>query len=372
MSDDSPPRLPTIRDVALNAGVSLGTASKALNGQGQLRPDTVDRVKRAAEQLNFRPNSMAQSLHRANSLTVGVISTDSFGRFSMPVMEGIEDVLGSAQRSVFMCNAADDPVREKMHVDALLARRVDGIVVTGRRTDARPPLNLGKTVLPVVYAYTQVVAEQSGSPQPPCLLPDDYGGGNLATRHLLLQGRKRVVHITGPEKFEAVRLRAGGYTAALAQYEGELSPSQVLHGAWSEAWGREAATQLFQAAGSARASPPDALFCGSDQIARGVLEALRDLGVRVPEDVAVVGYDNWDVFVEGTRPTLTSIDMNLRDLGRQAGQLLLDLISGELRSDSGGPVRLPTRLVVRQSCGSQSVKASVVNQELKEAPDSES
>ena len=92
-----------------------------------------------------------------------------------------------------------------------------------------------------------------------------------------------------------------------------------------------------------------------------MLEALRDLGLRVPEDVAVVGYDNWDVFAEATRPTLTSVDMNLRDLGRQAGQLLLDLISGEQRSDPGGPVRLPTRLVIRQSCGGQSAAASTVS-----------
>ena len=362
MDGSSSIKLPTIRDVALAAGVSIGTASKALNGQGQLRPGTVARVQTAADQLNFRPNSMAQSLHRANSLTVGVISTDSFGRFSMPVMEGIEDVLGSAQRSVFMCNAADDPVREKMHVDALLARRVDGIVVTGRRTDARPPLDLGKSALPVVYAYTQVMQREGLSVQPPCLLPDDFGGGEQATRHLLSLGRNHVVHITGPEKFEASRRRAGGYAAALAQWGGAITPPQVFHGAWSEAWGREAATRLFQSPGGARASPPDALFCGSDQIARGVLETLRDVGLRVPEDVAVVGYDNWDVFAEATRPTLTSVDMNLCDLGRQAGQLLLDLISGEQRSEPEGPVRLPTRLVIRQSCGSQSAEVSTVSQ----------
>ncbi len=354
MDKQGPSKVPTIRDVASAAGVSLGTASKALNGQGQLRSDTVARVQAAAEQLNFRPNSMAQSLHRGNSLTVGMISTDSFGRFSMPVMEGIEDVLGSAQRSVFMCNAADDPEREKMHLDALLARRVDGLVVTGRRTDVRLPLALGSSVLPVVYAYTQVLPDERLDVQPPCLLPDDAGGGELATWHLLALGRRRIVHITGPAKFEAVQLRAQGYTSAMMQVAD--APPQVLNGAWSEAWGREAVAQLFQRAStasvSARASP-DALFCGSDQIARGALEALRDLGLQVPHDVAVVGYDNWDVFTEATRPTLTSVDMNLRDLGRQAGRRLLDLIRDGPGSGAGGPLRLPCRLVVRQSCGSR-------------------
>ncbi|WP_424952638.1 LacI family DNA-binding transcriptional regulator [Deinococcus sp.] len=351
MDEHDPPKLPTIRDVALAAGVSIGTASKALNGQGQLRPATVSRVQAAARQLDFRPNSLAQSLHRASSLTVGVISSDSFGRFSMPVMEGIEDVLGSAQRSVFMCNAADDPAREKMHIDALLARRVDGIVVTGRRTDPRPALDLGRSALPVVYAYTQVAQPHGQTFSPPCLLPDDFGGGEQATRHLLEQGRRRTAHITGPQKFEAARLRAAGYLAALEQGGDDLAPARVLNGAWSETWGREAVGELFSGPASARASPPDALFCGSDQIARGVLEALRELRLRVPEDVAVVGYDNWDVFAEATRPTLTSVDMNLRDLGRQAGQRLLDLIGGGPGRDPGGPLRLPCRLVVRHSCG---------------------
>ncbi|WP_425144891.1 LacI family DNA-binding transcriptional regulator [Deinococcus sp.] len=348
MNQNRPARLPTIKDVAHEAGVSLGTASKALNGQGQLRPGTVERVRAAADRLHFRPNRLAQSLHRANSLTVGIISTDSFGRFSMPVMEGIEDVLGSAERSVFMCNAADDPAREKMHVDALLARRVDGIVVTGRRTDARPALNLGAARVPVVYAYTQVGHDPGQTVQAPCLLPDDFGGGEQATRHLLTLGRRRVAHISGPPKFEAVQLRARGYLAALSA-AGAAAPL-VLHGAWSEAWGREAAAQLFGPA-SATDALPDALFCGSDQIARGVTEALHALGLRVPQDVAVVGYDNWDVFTEATRPTLTSVDMNLRDLGRQAGQRLLDLIDAGPGQGLGGPLRLPCRLVVRHSCG---------------------
>jgi LacI family transcriptional regulator len=355
MDEFRPARLPTIKDVALVAGVSLGTASKALNGQGQLRAVTVERVRQAAASLNFRPNSMAQSLLRAESLTIGMISTDSFGRFSMPLMEGIEDVLGSAQRSVFMCNAADDPLREKMHVDALLSRRVDGIVVTGRRTDPRPPLDLGASVLPVVYAYTQVMPGAAAT-LPPSLLPDDFGGGSQATRHLLAQGRRQVAHITGPAKFEAVQLRAGGYAAALGE-AGLAGTVRVLHGAWSEAWGREAVAQLFAAPGlppglpGARASPPDALFCGSDQIARGVLDGLNEQGLRVPGDVAVVGYDNWEVFADATRPTLTSVDMNLRELGRLAAQRLLDLIGGGPGSGPTGPVRLPTRLVVRESCG---------------------
>src|SRR6266700_5770118 len=128
----------TIHDVARAAGVSVGTVSKALNGYGQLREETRTAVRSAADRLGFRPNDLAQSLLRKRSFTVGLISTDSYGRFSIPVLEGIESALEPARISVFLCSAADDPAREQQHIDSLMAKRVDGIIVTGRRTDKRP------------------------------------------------------------------------------------------------------------------------------------------------------------------------------------------------------------------------------------------
>ena len=113
----------TIWDVARAAGVSVGTVSKALNGRGQLRQQTRQSVQSAAERLGFRPNDLAQSLLRKRSFTVGLISTDSYGRFSIPVLEGIESALGAARISVFLCSASDDPARERQHIDSLLAKR---------------------------------------------------------------------------------------------------------------------------------------------------------------------------------------------------------------------------------------------------------
>src|SRR6266496_366979 len=164
----------TIRDVAVEAGVSIGTASKALNGQGKLRAETRERVAEVAQRLGFAPNTLAQALLAGRSFTVGVITTDSFGRFSIPVMLGAEDALGAGQLSVFMCDTRDDPARERQYLETLLSRRVD-----------------------------------------------------------------------------------------------------VLYGEWSERWGREAAHILL------RDSPVvEAIFCGSDQIARGVSDTLRLLGRR--------------------------------------------------------------------------------------------
>lgn len=330
-------RGPTIRDVARVAGVSIGTVSKALHNSGSLRKETRERVLEVVTELGFRPNDLAQSLHRGTSATVGLISNDSFGRFTMPIMEGLEACLAEQRIAVFMCNATDDPERERQHVEQLLNKRVDGLIVTARRADSRPKIDLGETGLPVIYVFSQ-----SDAPDSVCLLPDDEGGARLATEHLIAQGRRRIAHITGPERFEAVRLRRQGYRKALAAAGIDHDPKLCLTGSWSEQWGREAASKLF----AQECLALDALFCGNDQIARGALEALKLRGVAVPDDVAIVGFDNWEVMTSATIPPLTSVDMNLYDLGQEAGRRLMKMIGGEKFS---GVSRLPCTLVVRES-----------------------
>lgn len=336
MSSDPLTSRPTLRDVARHAGVSLGTASKALNKSGTLRTETREKVLTSARQLGFRPNDLAQALHRGQSFTVGLISNDSFGRFTMPIMEGLEDVLHEAGIVLFMCNATDDPEREKRHIDQLLGKRVDGLVFTGRRADRRPVPGLDLGGLPSLFVFSQ-----SDDPTALCLLPDDEGGARLATDHLIGCGRHRIAHISGPEDFEAVRLRRRGFEMALAKADRPHDPARILHGPWSEQWGRDAIAMLL-----AQDQPPDAVFAGNDQIARGVVDALRDRGVRVPQDIAVIGFDNWTIIAEAARPPLSSIDMNLRALGEEAGRRLIHMIAGEHQS---AIVRLPCSLVVRAS-----------------------
>jgi LacI family transcriptional regulator len=324
----------TIRDVAAEAGVSIGTASKALNGQGKLRAETRERVAEVAERLGFAPNTLAQALLAGRSFTVGLITTDSFGRFSIPVMLGVEDALGTGQVSVFMCDTRDDPERERRHVETLAARRVDGLIVTGRRIEPRPPVVAGPGI-PVVYAMTQPVGEDG-----PAVLPDDEGGGRAAAEHLLHGGRRRIGHITGPERFLGARMRAAGFGATLAQ-AGLRAHGGVRFGEWSERWGRQAAARLL-----AEEPGTDAIFCGSDQIARGVADTLRAAGRAIPGDVALVGFDNWEPMALGAQPPLTSVDMCLEEVGRVAAGLLLAAIAGE---PARGTRRVPGRLVTRQS-----------------------
>ncbi|MGN8027228.1 LacI family DNA-binding transcriptional regulator [Microbacterium sp. 22242] len=331
----SAPRAATLSDVARRAGVSIATASKALNDRDDVSRATRTRVLAIAEELSFTPNAVARGLLARRTGTVGLLTSDLEGRFMIPILMGAEDAFGAGQVSVFLCDARGDSIREQHHLKALLSRRVDGIIVVGRQTDPRP--SLGEDIpVPVVYAYAP-----SDDPRDLSLTPDNRAGGRAAIEHLIACGRTRIAHITGDPAYAAAQDRLEGARAALADAGLELV-GEPMFSAWTEHWGRDAAAMLLE-----RHPDVDAVFCGSDQIARGVLDILRDTGRRCPEDVAVVGYDNWEVLATNSRPELTSIDANLQELGRQAARRVFEAIDG---ADIGDGVHhLPARLVIRGS-----------------------
>jgi LacI family transcriptional regulator len=325
----------TLAQVAKLANVSIGTASKALNGRGQLRAETRQRVQHAATALGFRPNPYARGLVSGRTFTVGLITDDGFGRFSIPVMLGAEDALGAGQMAVFFCDTRDDPIRERHYVSMLVGRRVDGMIVTGRVTDVRRPLDVPPHI-PVVYAMIR-----SADPAATCVTYDDEAGGRLAVEHLVAVGRRQVAHVTGPRHHHSASARFAGWERALADAGLPTVRPDLAFGAWSEEWGRQAGLVL-----AAEVPDLDGVFCGSDQVARGVIDGLRERGHRVPDDVAVVGFDNWDVMVSGRRPLLTSVDPNLQTVGRVAAEYLLAAIDGR---PSQGLHLVAPRLVLRES-----------------------
>ncbi len=328
----------TIRDVAAEAGVSIATVSKALNGRGRMTAETRERVLGAAKALNFRPNALARGLHTKRSFTVGLLTDDVYGRFALPVMQGVTEGLIDHGVSVFLCALEENPVLAQSHLDALIEKQVDGIVVAGRRVDRILPVDFGGLTVPVVHVMSEGGADRVS------FLPDEEQGARAAVAHLAGLGRRRIAHVTGPERFRVARERAEGWQAALAEAGLRPHGPGAMYGRWSEAWGHEAVAALW-----AGPEAPDAVFCGNDQIARGVTDALRERGVRVPGDVAVVGFDNWEIVAGETRPPLSSVDMNLRELGRQAGLALLQQINGA--EVVPGVRRLPCTLKVRASSG---------------------
>ena len=307
-------RNPTLRDVAALSGVSIATASKALNNRQQVHPDTRARVLEAARQIQFRPNPLAQGLLAGQTGTVGMLTDDLIGRFSIPILTGAEDAFGTGRMSVFLCDARGDAIRMQYHLQALLSRQVDGLIVLAAGTDPRPSLGRDLPV-PVIYVYGP-----SEDPADLSLVPANVGAGVLAAQHLITTGRRRIAHITG---------------------ERGVVAGDAVYGSWSESWGRTATLALLD-----QHPDLDGIICGNDQIARGALDILREKRITVPTDVAVMGFDNWETLTTESRPQLTSVDMNLEELGRRAAQRLFAAIDGDIQS---GVQSLPCRLVVRAS-----------------------
>ncbi|MEJ3744723.1 LacI family DNA-binding transcriptional regulator [Actinomycetes bacterium KLBMP 9797] len=327
----------TLSDVARRAGVSVATASKALNARDEVAPETRRRVLQAADELSFQPNVLARGLISGRTRTIGLLTDELAGRFSIPILLGVENALGSEEMSVLLCDARGDAIRRRHYIRTLLARQVDGFIILGDSNDIRPSLT-GDIPVPVVYVYGE-----SDDPADLSLLADDAHGARLATEHLVSLGRRRIAHITGPETYRAARDRVASLRAVLDAAGLSLAGGEPRYGEWSQRWGRHAARMLLS-------SHPDidAIFCGNDQIATGVAQTLRDLGRRIPDDVSIVGYDNWREFAADCQPPLTTVDLDLQQLGESAVRHLFAALDGQ---PTAGVLRQPCRLVVRDSTG---------------------
>lgn len=332
----------TIRDVARLAGVSPATVSKVLN-EGRYVSDTArQRVVDAVAKLGYRPNAVARSLKAKRTLTIGLITDDFEGVFTASMMRGVEEAANQHGFSVILCNSYGKPERERADLAVLLDKQVDGIILmSGYRVRERGAPALPLRHVPVVYLY-----QYNHDLPAPSIVPDDYGGGRLATQHLIEIGRQRIAIINGPPHYEATHLRMAGYRDALQEAGIRFDPNLVRVGNWHESSGYSLAHELM-----ALPSPPDAIFCCSDSLAAGALDAFLELGTGVPEDISVVGFDNRH-FSAHQRPPLTTVALPLQKMGELAGHLLISTIRGE--SPEPRIYRLPCSLMLRESSKSLS------------------
>ncbi len=320
-----------LADVAALARVSLATASKALNDRPNVNEATRERVRRAAASLAYglsSPGRLGQDV-----FLVGVIVMMLDSHWVAPIVAGVEEAIPADAATVFLCPPAVGIRGARARLDALLSRGVDGVILIADSTNSIAPL--ADAPVPIVYAYGP-----SSAPRDSSYVPDNVRAGRVLGEHLLAHGRRRIAFINGDPGFDAAHDRVTGLLEALGDIG--LVGGEPLYGDWSEGWGRRGMTALIESGADV-----DAVVVGADRVARGVMDVLRASGKRIAQDVAVAGFDNWDELAMNAWPPLTTVDMNLTEIGRQAGAELRRRMQGE--AGSPGVHVLPVRLVPRES-----------------------
>jgi DNA-binding LacI/PurR family transcriptional regulator len=330
-TDAAANRPPTIRTVAALAGVSKSLVSLVLQNSPRVSEEKRQAVLDAVAELGYRPDPVARSLAQRRTRTIGVVIDDLSNPWYVELLDGLRPVLHERGLRPLLADGRTEPDA----VQALADLRVDGLVLVGTPTaSAVDQVNGLGSQIPTVVAGTRE----------PLLLTvdvvanDDYRGGHLAATHLLELGHRRITHIIG--EGEVGRLRRAGYEAAVSA--AGLAPECVA-GDWTEATGRRVGYQLLRSA-----DRPTAVVAANDLSAVGVLSAADELGLRVPEDLSVVGYDN-TVFSKLDRLSLTTVDGHIAEVGQLAGRTLTARLDGD-RGTAGIRLLVPA-LVLRSSTG---------------------
>jgi LacI family transcriptional regulator len=332
----------TIRTVAERAGVSIKTVSRALNEPATVAETTRRRVLDAAEALNFVPDQRARAFRSGRSGVVGFL-TDLIATtpYSVDIVRGVEDGLAERGLSVLIGNTDNRPGGLPTILRGFRASRVEGIVFASmyhRQADDFGKVHVGHGVL--VNCFSSV-------PGIPTVLPDEVEGGHLAGEHLLSLGHRRIAYLTLWPGVEAARLRRDGLERAFKEAGGPFPDNLVVPGQTHAA--SFAPEEAFAAAHQLLARPdrPTAVFCGNDEMALQVYNAAGALNLSIPHDLSVVGYDDYRLFSEGLRPTLTTVALPYQRMGRIAAELLIQHINGD--KAEGEVIRVQGPLVVRGS-----------------------
>jgi LacI family transcriptional regulator len=327
----------TIRDVAREAGVSVATVSRALNGRTNVTKSTREAIEAAAKSLNFVPHSGARSLTIRQTDTIGVILPDLFGEFFSEVIRGIDKIAHGAGKHLLLGNMHGSSHETTSAIRAMRGR-VDGLLLMPPdSTDALLAEHLDARI------PTVLLNAQAGESDIPFVAVDNYHGARTITEHLIARGRKRIVHVAGPKHNRDARERLRGFSDAMRDGLGERQPV-VLPGDFTETAGQEAAHLLL-----AGQVPADAVFASNDVMAVGLMSVLDDACVAVGSEMLVAGFDDIPL-ARHVSPKLTTMQSNMAQLGSTGAMLLLRMLRGEELGMQHGVVLSPT-LAERGSTG---------------------
>ncbi|MCX7680985.1 MAG: substrate-binding domain-containing protein [Anaerolineae bacterium] len=333
--------MPTIGDVARRAGVSPATVSRVLQGATNVHPETRARVEQAIAELGYVPSAVARGLRSKRTRSLALIVPDITNPFWPTVVRGVEDIAHEHDYSVLLGNTDENPIKQKRYLDFLLSQQVDGVIIAPYDSDAGKLEILRLRNVPTVIVDRRIEGWDVDS-----VIGDSVAGARALVRHLIGLGHRRIAIISGPPMTSTAEDRVAGYCLALAEAGIPVDPRLIRRGEYRAASGARLTHQLLD-----EGLHPTAIFAGNNTIALGVIEALVKRRMRIPQDMALVSFDDLPN-TSHIFPFLTVVAQPAYDLGVNAAQLLLSRLSGEgnLRPRH---VVLPPRLIIRYSCGSR-------------------
>lgn len=330
----------TIRDVARLAGVSAGTVSNVLNRPSYVRAETRERVQAAIRELEFVPDQRSRQFRPGRTRTIGIAVAELGNPFFVDVALGAEEVCREHDLGTVLCNSSYDPVRESQNLDLLVQQRVQGIIISPVDEDSSRLESLKDRGVPMVF-----VDRVSDDRDVWSVVVDDREGGRLSARHLIDQGHRRIAFLGHPHRSPKVKLRYQGAREVVDQSAGDITLEVVTTSSWTVEEGRRVGAAL-----AARKADklPSAVICANDMLALGLVQELIRAGLRVPEDVAVIGYDDIEGAALGAVP-LTTIAQPRTLLGRTAVEMMIRLLENRGSLPTANHIVLEPKLVVRDS-----------------------
>ena len=331
--------MPTIRDVAKQAGVAPMTVSRVINNSGYVSEETRTRVEAAISQLGYVPNMLGPSLRFNQTNTLALVLTDITNPFWTTLARGVEDAAQEAGYSVILCNTDESEEKQDQYLTMLLKRRIDGILLVPSSSTSNIVHNIKTQGVKVV-----VLDREVNDADVDVIQGDSVGGAYRLTRYLIDLGHQHVAILSGPKNVSTSSQRVAGYCQAMDEANLSHNAANVYWGEFSQSMGYEMAERAL-----GTAPRPTALLAVNNFIANGALRALRDKGIRVPDDISVVSFDDIPVSIN-PMPFLTVAAQPAYEMGYQATQLLVARLANE-GPDTVQKIILPVEILVRQSSG---------------------
>ena len=327
----------TVLDVAQHAGVSAATVSRVLANKPHVRKETRQRVLASVEALGYQPNRVARSLRVRRSSIIGLIISDIQNPFFTSLVRAVEDVAYEHQYAIFLCNSDENLEKERLYIDLMCAERDAGVVISPTRETNTPCYKLVNAGIPVVTVDRRVLDLDIDT-----VIVDNFGSSVKLTEHLIENGHTHIGAVFGPSETTTGKERKRGHLHALSAHGIPLASDLICSGPPKEPTGYQFAKRVLT-----QPNPPTALYAGNNLLAAGIMRAIHELELRIPQDIALVSFDELD-WMSLVQPALTVIEQPTYKLGSTAARLLLTRIQ-----DGHCPVQsivLKPNLRIRQSC----------------------